>query len=156
MLFWTKIYLSWHKTSFAYSIQNVSIYLSSESSVLAVILNQVIHQRVLNPYQQPISEKAKTTLPFVTIKAFSFIISFISLWSILLSFTLYRIQFPSLFQFWCYIKIQGLCMPFNFSISIIHTFSFSIMWVRIIYWLHIPTITFMKQSRGPVVVSRYA
>ena len=67
------------------------MYLSSQSNVLVVILRQAAHQRALNPYQQPISEKAKTTLPFVTIEAFSFVISFISLWSILLSFTLYRI-----------------------------------------------------------------
>ena len=67
------------------------MYLSSQSSVLVVILHQAIHQWALNPHQQPISEKAKTTLPFVTIKAFSFVISFISLWTILLSFTLCRI-----------------------------------------------------------------
>jgi len=67
------------------------MHLSSQSSVLAVTLNQTIHQRALNLYQQPILEKAKITLPFVTIKAFSFVISFISLWSILLLFTLYRI-----------------------------------------------------------------
>ena len=48
------------------------IYLSSQSSVFTVILNQTIHQRALNPYQQPISEKAKNTLLFVTIKTFSF------------------------------------------------------------------------------------
>ena len=65
------------------------MYLSSQSSALAIILNQAIPQRALDPYQQPISEKAKITLPFVTIKAFSFVISFISLWSILFSFTLY-------------------------------------------------------------------
>jgi len=64
------------------------MYLSSQSSIITVILNKAIHQRVLNPYQ-PILKKAKTTLPFVTIKAFSFVISFISLWAILLSFTLY-------------------------------------------------------------------
>ena len=36
------------------------MYLSSQSSVLAVILNQAIHQRALNLYQQLISEKAVT------------------------------------------------------------------------------------------------
>jgi len=65
------------------------MYLSSQSSVLTGILNQAIHQWALNPYQQPISKKAKTTLPFITIKAFSFVISFSLFWSILLSFTLY-------------------------------------------------------------------
>ena len=67
------------------------IYQSSQSSVLAVILNQAIHQQALNPYQQPISEKATATFSFATIKAFSFVISFILLLSILLSFTLYQI-----------------------------------------------------------------
>jgi len=67
------------------------MYLLSQSSVPAVILNHAIHQRALNPYQQPISEKATTTPSFIIIKAFSFVIAFISLWSILLSFTLYRI-----------------------------------------------------------------
>ena len=67
------------------------MYLTSQLSVLAVTLNQAIHQRALNPYQQPISENAKTTLLFITIKAFSFVISFISMWSILLLFALYRI-----------------------------------------------------------------
>ena len=55
------------------------MYLSSQSSVLIVILNQVIHQRALNPYQQPILEKDKNTLPFVTIITFSFVILLISL-----------------------------------------------------------------------------
>ena len=66
-------------------------YLSDQVITVYAILNQVIHQQALKQYQQPILEKATTTLPFVTIKAFSFVISFISLWSILLSFTLYRI-----------------------------------------------------------------
>ena len=122
------------------------MYLSSQSSVLVVILNQAIYQRVLNPYQQPISKKATTTLSFVTIKAFSFVISFISLWTILLSSI----------QFWSYIEIHELCIPFNYSISITYTFTYSIMWVRIIYWLHILTMTFMKQSWGLVIVPHYA
>jgi len=67
------------------------MYLSSQSSVPTIILNQTIHRRALNSHQQPILEKTTTTVSFVTIKAFSFAISFISLWSILLSFTLYRI-----------------------------------------------------------------
>jgi len=67
------------------------MYLSSQSSVLDVILNQSIHQQAVNPYQQPISEKATTTPSFVTIKAFSFVIGFVSLWSILLLFTLYGV-----------------------------------------------------------------
>ena len=33
------------------------MYLSSQSSVLAIILNQAIHQRALNPYQSPTLEK---------------------------------------------------------------------------------------------------
>jgi len=64
------------------------MYLSSQSSSIVVILNQLISQQAVNPYQQLISKKAKTTLPFVTIKAFSFLISSISLWFILLSFNL--------------------------------------------------------------------
>jgi len=69
----------------------IKLYLSSQSSVLTAILNQGIHQRALSQYQQPISEKATTTRSFVTINAFSFVISINSLWSILPSFTLYRI-----------------------------------------------------------------
>ena len=86
--FWTKIYLSWPQTLLLTHFRIYQLYLSSQSSVLAVILNQAIHQRALNPYQQIISEKATTTPSFVTTKAFSFVISFISLLSILLSFTL--------------------------------------------------------------------
>ena len=67
------------------------MYLSSQSSVLVVILNQTIHQRALNLYQQLISEKAVTILSIIAIKAFSFVIPFISLWTILLSFTLHQI-----------------------------------------------------------------
>jgi len=75
------------------------MYLSSQSTVLAIILNQAIHQRTLNPYQQLISEKDKTTLPFVTIKAFFFVISFSLLCSILLSFALYRFNYFHQFSF---------------------------------------------------------
>ena len=73
------------------------MYLSSQSSVLAVILNQAIHQRALNPYQRPISGKVETNLPFVTIKAFSFVISFNSL--CLLYFHLFYIGFNYFHQF---------------------------------------------------------
>ena len=55
------------------------MYLSSQSSVLAVILNQAIHQRALNLYQQLISEKAVTILSVIAIQAFSSVIPFISL-----------------------------------------------------------------------------
>ena len=46
------------------------MYLSSQSSVLAIFLNQTIHQRALNLYQQLISEKAVTILSIIAIKAF--------------------------------------------------------------------------------------
>ena len=39
------------QTSIIYSIQNVSNVFIKKSSVLSVILNQVIHQQALNPYQ---------------------------------------------------------------------------------------------------------
>ena len=42
------------------------MYLSSQSNVLVVILNQAVHQGALNLYQQPISEKAKTTLLYLS------------------------------------------------------------------------------------------
>jgi len=58
------------------------MYLSSQSSVLIFILNQVIYQRALNSYQQPILENVTITLSIVTINAFSFVISFVSLWTI--------------------------------------------------------------------------
>ena len=99
------------------------MYLSSQSSVLVVILNQTIHQRALNLYQQLISEKAVTILSIIAINAFSSIIPFISLWTILLSSI----------QFWSYIEIHELCIPFNYSISVTHTFTYSIVRVRIIY-----------------------
>ena len=67
------------------------MYLSSQSSVLVVILNQAIHQRALHLYQQLILENAISILSIITIKAFSFVISFISLWTVLLLFTLYWI-----------------------------------------------------------------
>ena len=91
ILFWTKIFSLGLKPLLLTPFKMYQMYLSSQSSILAVTLNQAIHQRALNPYQQSISEKGKTTLPFVIIKAFSFVISFSSLCSILLSFTLYRI-----------------------------------------------------------------
>ena len=99
------------------------MYLSSQSSVLAVILNQAIHQRALNLYQQLISEKAVTILSVIAIQAFSSLIPFISLWTILLSSI----------QFWSYIEIHELCIPFNYSISVTHTFTYSIVRVGIIY-----------------------
>ena len=99
------------------------MYLSSQSSVLVVILNQTIHQRALNLYQQLISEKAVTILSVIAIQAFSSIIPFISSWTILLSSI----------QFWSYIEIHELCIPFNYSISVTHTFTYSIVRVRIIY-----------------------
>ena len=49
-----------------------------------------------------------------------------------------------------------VCIPFNYLISIAHIFTYSIMWVRIIYWLHILIMTSMKQSRGLVIVPGYA
>ena len=98
------------------------IYQSSQSSVLVVILNQAIHQRALNLYQQLISEKAVTILSVIAIQAFSSVIPFISSWTILLSSI----------QFWNYIEIHELCIPFNYSISVTHTFTYSIVRVRII------------------------
>ena len=47
------------------SLTNFRMYqmhLSSQSSVLTIMLNQAIYQRALNPYQQPISKNATTTL----------------------------------------------------------------------------------------------
>ena len=44
-------------------VRMYQMYLSSQPSVLTVILNQAIHQRALNPYQQPILEKTKNHSP---------------------------------------------------------------------------------------------
>ena len=90
--FWTKIYISLGLKPLSFTqVRMYPIFISSQASVLTVILNKTVPQRALNPYQQPMLSKATTILSIVTIKAFPFVISLISLWTISLSFTLYRI-----------------------------------------------------------------
>ena len=90
--FWTKIYISLGLKPLSFTeVRMYPIFISSQASVLTVILNQTVPQRALNLYQQPMLSKATTTLSIVTIKAFPFVISLISLWTISLSFTVYKI-----------------------------------------------------------------
>jgi len=60
-----------------------------------------------------VTKDQKTHLPHVSIKAFSILISFILLWSILLSCTLHQIYLISLIQFWSYIELLKLCISFK-------------------------------------------
>ena len=115
MSFGTNMHLLWPHTL----ITQFKIYqmcLSSQSSVLNVIMNKVALLLALNLYSQLISSILEIHIQCVTIKVFSISISII-LWFTLLSFTLEHIWLVSFTQFWSYIELLKLCASFNCSIS---------------------------------------
>jgi len=115
MSFGANMHLLWPHTL----ITQFKIYqmcLSSQSSVLNVIMNKVALLLALNLYSQLISSILEIHIQCVTIKVFSISISII-LWFTLLSFTLEHIWLVSFTQFWSYIELLKLCASFNCSIS---------------------------------------
>ena len=95
-----------------------------------------------------ISEISETHISFISIKIFS--LSPPSFPFGLFYFNLLYFRFNNSNWFNLLFEMHKLCIPFHYSTSVTPTFAYSIIRVRIIYWLHILTVIFMKQSWGLV------
>jgi len=152
--FWINLYFSWTHIVNIHS-RICQMYLLNQPNVSKDILNQTVSQwalkSVLAIYLKYITNQSCIDNP----QGLFILISISSSWPILFSFNLSQIQLLSLIQFWSYIELLKLFLPFNHSISIFVAFNYSLS-IKVIqvcesHLLIIHTYNYIyKHSRGLV------